>query len=106
THQFVSESAANRVYFVSAPVSYCVSGDRLWRYSGYGFAAVQPTVADLPVGLPDRVLVADNIRAAGTRFTSLPPDLQRNALVEFSLTLAARGAEVAVHSAVQVHNVP
>lgn len=105
-HQFVNESPANRFYLVSTPLSYCFVGRRLWRYSNYGFSASQPAAADLPVGLPDRTLVAEDLAATGNSFISHTPDLMRNALVEISLALHSRDTELLLHGAAQVHNVP
>src|SRR5690606_34389291 len=36
THRFNRRSPSNRLFLVEEPVSFCVVGDKLYRYSGYG----------------------------------------------------------------------
>ena len=102
-HQFVAESAHNRFYWVTDPVSYCVDGGDMWRYENYGFNAIQPTTASLPNALPDRSLLAESVAAS---FNVVPPSLQRNAVVDVALVLQERAVEMDVAASIQVRNVP
>ncbi len=104
-HEFVSESAANRFFWVASPVSFCIDAGNLWRYENYGFNAVQPSVGTLPAALPDRALLAENVVGS---FSVAPPTLQRNAVVDMALSMNADGGAVdlAVSATVQVRNVP
>ncbi len=103
-HQFPSESPGNRFYLISQPVSYCFTGSQLWRYADYGFIAAQPAPAGLPAALPRRVLVAEDVVAAASSFTAAPAGLQRNGMVDVTLSLTARGTAATFHAAVQVAN--
>jgi MSHA biogenesis protein MshO len=105
-HRFVGESPTDRFYFVTSPVSVCVDGTGLWRYSNYGFNPVQPTPAALPGGLPGRALLAEDVATGATPFTVIPPTLQRNAVVEVVLPLARSGTTFTLESRLQVRNVP
>ena len=104
-HEFVSESAANRFFWVSNPVSFCIDGGHLWRYENYGFNVTQPLAGALPAALPNRALLAEDV--AGS-FSVAPPTLQRNAVVDMALSMNADGGSVdlAVSATVQVRNVP
>ena len=104
-HQFVSESAANRFFWINAPVSFCLDGGNLWRYQNYGFNPTQPLPGSLPGALPDRALLAENVSGS---FSVSPPTLQRNAVVDMALSMSADGGAVtlAVNASVQVRNVP
>ncbi len=104
-HEFVSESAANRFFWVATPVSFCLDGGNLWRYENYGFNLVQPGPGALPAGLPNRALLAENVVGS---FAVAPPTLQRNAVVEMALSMNAEGGaiDLAVSASVQVRNVP
>lgn len=105
SHRFSAESPARRYFLVSTPVSYCVAGDSLYRYSGYGFHVTQPGPADLPSGLPGRSLVAQHVSAVAP-FSANGATLARNAVVAVDLTLARNGDTVRMAHSVQVRNVP
>lgn len=102
-HEFTSESARNRLFWISAPESLCGVGSQLFRYRGYGFNTTQPTAAMLPATLPDRALIAESIVAS---FTVDPPDLARNAVVHISLTMNQGDALLRLHESFQVRNAP
>jgi MSHA biogenesis protein MshO len=104
-HRFPAESASNRFFLVATPVSFCVSGAQLWRYSNYGFNSLQPGPAALPAGLPDRVLIADRVSAV-TPFAVNSATLTRSAVVEMDMVFARGDDEVAMQHLVQVRNVP
>lgn len=102
-HQFSSESPNQKYFVVSDPVSYCLVGDQLFRYQGYGFIASQPAVATLPGTLPGRSLLAEGV--AGN-FSVSAASLSRNGAVALDLTFTERGEQVAMNHLVQVRNVP
>lgn len=104
-HRFVSESAARRYFLVTEPVSYCVDGDGLYRYEGYGFVAAQPGPVSLPAALPGRSLVVERVVSAAP-FTLSGATLTRNSVVELDLALARDGDSVRIEHLVQVRNVP
>lgn len=104
-HRFAAPSPFNRFYLVDDPVSFCVDGGRLWRYSGYGFTATQPTGGSLPGAMPGRALIAQNVSAA-MPFTLNDPTLTRNAVVDIDLTFAQAGDALRVEHSVQIRNVP
>ncbi len=105
-HRFPNESARKRFFAVGDPVSFCVSGGRLWRYEGYGYEVVQPTVATLPAALPQRALVAENISPASKPFRFRSATLLRNATVAIDLLLEDHGDQIRIDRVVQLRNVP
>ena len=102
-HQFPAASAGSRLFWVDEPVSYCVDGGNLYRYSNYGFQVTQPTPASLPTTLPGRSLMATTASAV---FNLSPATLQRNALVQLNLQLGVGDVAFDVAANVQVRNVP
>jgi MSHA biogenesis protein MshO len=46
---FSEQSPRQRLYVGRPPVSYCVEGDKLFRYDGYQWSDIQPEPADLPI---------------------------------------------------------
>jgi MSHA biogenesis protein MshO len=104
-HQFSVESPTKRYFLVSDPVSLCVAGGQLWRYSGYGFLSPQPLVADLPSAMPGRALLAQSI-------TSVAPialndaTLTRNAVLAVDMEFSRGGDTIGIEHTVQVRNVP
>ncbi|SEB00519.1 PilW family protein [Alkalimonas amylolytica] len=85
SHSFPKHSPERRFYLLATPVSYCVQGNQLWRYTGYGFAATQPEPAAMGTG----VLMAEGLRIsalpAGQVFRYDAPVLSRNAVVHIVL---------------------
>lgn len=108
THRFSKRSASNRLFLVDAPVSFCVVGDKLYRYSNYGVESTQCTPAScLPSTLPDRALVADSIDNTGlTAFSVGVATLRRNAIVSFDISMTSQGDIVRLNHEVLTHNVP
>lgn len=108
THRFNRRSPANRLFLVDEPVSFCVVGEKLYRYSGYGVEATQCTPATcLPSTLPQRALLADSIDNAGlTAFSIEAATLRRNAIVAFDLQMSSQGDSIRLSHEVLTHNVP
>lgn len=89
-NQFPLNSPQRKIYFVGQPVSFCVSGQQLNRYEGYGYNVSQPTsllngqlIAEF-IQLNDSVAVQPFKYSAGT--------LQRNALVHLDFRFLVRNS--------------
>ncbi|MEZ5561266.1 MAG: type II secretion system protein [Pseudomonadales bacterium] len=104
-HSFPAHSPTRRYFVVTEPVSYCVAGDALYRYSGYGFAGTQPGIADLPAALPGRAMIAQQVTGA-VPFRVSGATLNRNAVVQMDLRFERGGDAVRFEHSVQVRNVP
>ena len=105
-HQFPRESAQQRFYVVGNPVSYCISGDTLWRYTNYGFLASQPGVATLPASTPNRTMLAQSVSNTLPHFIVSGASLSRNAMVEIDIEFANRGDLVRISQLVHMRNLP
>lgn len=113
-HQYARPAPFRRMYVVREPVSFCVSGTHLDRYTGYGLRATQPTPASPGMGaLAQRVANDIQLSDNGTAvrpFTYTPGTLQRTAVIELDLRFMRQvsgGAEWArLHQEVQIRNVP
>lgn len=113
-HRYARPSPYRRLFVTAAPVSFCVSGTALNRYTGYGVLASQPTPLD--AGFAARAQrVADGVQLSdgGTTvhpFTYQPGTLQRSAVVALDLRfmrVVSGGAEWArLSQEVQIRNVP
>ncbi len=104
-HRFPAASPADRYFVVTDPVSFCVDGGALYRYTGYGFLSAQPPVALLPGGLPGRSLVAEQVDSP-TPFQVSGATLSRNAVVEMDFIFSRADDQIRIEHAVQVRNVP
>ncbi len=108
-HQFSAGSPTRRWFMVADPVSFCLEGERLYRYQDYGFSTSQrypdPVATALPATTPQRRLLAQGVSAV-TPFVLLPATLQRNAMVELSLRFSQQGEGVDIHHEVQLRNAP
>ncbi len=104
-HRFSQHAPQRRLYVVSEPVSFCIVGNNLNRYSGYGINAVQsapPTSGN--------ALLAENIQtsdgaASVTPFTYTPGTLLRNAIVELDFRFLIDGDWIRLSHEVQIRNV-
>lgn len=104
-HQFPLDSPAKRLFIVGEPVSYCVVGNRIYRYTGYARSAVQPTAASLPTTEPNRALISYPITAI-TPFQVLDATLQRNAIVMLEFSVEQSGESLLIQQEVQLRNAP
>ena len=116
-HRFRLRSPVNRIYIAREPVSFCLEGNRVFRYENYGFHSQQPLPQTecpassgnycLPRTAPDRSLVTHNVVNSGSgAFDVLPPTLRRNAIVSFLLRLTEQGDVVELKHEVMLRNVP
>lgn len=103
---FASESPERRVYVIKAPVSFCVAGTRLFRYTGYGHRITQSLPADLPATSPDRQLIADSVASGSTPFSVLAPSLARNNIVAIALPLQDADTALELQQSVHMRYVP
>lgn len=111
--RFAEASPRQRIYFASAPVSYCFekapSSNELIlkRYTGYGLTASQPVPADMGSG----VFMAQGIANALTNSADLPliltpSSLVNNAMVHLQPRFNVNGETFQYRHQVQVINVP
>ena len=104
-HRFPAESPSKRLFVVDTPVSYCLVGDRLYRYRNYARSAVQPAPSSLPTAEPNRVLLAYPVTATQP-FTVVDATLQRNALVLAEFSVEQAGERLLIQQEVQIRNAP
>jgi MSHA biogenesis protein MshO len=105
--RFNRKSPQNRIFFVQQPVSFCVVGNRLLRYTNYGFNTTQPTPAAMGSGdlILNRVLSV----VAGAPvdvFTYQPGTLNRSAILVIELHLEGRKESINFEHEVHVRNFP
>lgn len=111
THTFRRRSPEDRIYLVDDPVSFCVDGDRLYRYQGYDLSADQPVPGGSPA-LPantseGRAVLSTDIDNNGfTAFDQLAATLRRNAIVQFEFNFSAQGESITMNHEVMLHSAP
>jgi MSHA biogenesis protein MshO len=120
-HRFNRRSPKERFFVVTQPVSFCVVGSNLFRYSNYGFHQTQTVVEEsgscdastanrcLPnyenhSTAPNKALVVDSISAAS--FSVGNQNLARNSLVSIQLNLSAGGDSISLKNEVLTRSVP
>ncbi len=123
-HRFKRSSSAGRLFLTKQPVSYCVVGSKLYRYSDYGFFATQPrpmrpnnTCAVAPC-LPNttalgRVLISDQVDnslliggTSGQAFDQLEESRQRNGVIQLELNFRQSGNEVLLNHEILLQATP
>lgn len=108
-HRFQRRSPQERLFITTQPVSFCVSGNRLYRYSDYGFFADQrvpygPTgsceagpTSCLPDATPERELLTDmidNSVLSNASFDFLATTRRRNGVIQIELNFSQDGESV------------
>jgi MSHA biogenesis protein MshO len=118
-HRFKRASSVDRIYLTGQPISYCITGSKLYRYSNYGFHENQPIpvrpagtcaavlpVTCLPATTPKRVLVTDQIDNSkltsganpgdedGQAFDQVAASRRRNAVVQLEFNFREGSQEV------------
>ena len=126
SHRFRRRSPTERFFVVDQPVSYCVVGDKLYRYTDYGFFTSQVTDEEEPGNcertatdsdrcLPDydagparkKALITDNIDNTGlTAFSVSAQTLTRNSLISIVLNMSADGDSIQLNHDVLARSVP
>lgn len=102
--QFNEDSPTNRAYIFNLPVSYCLNGSTLTRYTGYDFNAAQLLPPFFVNGRNS--LMAENIDFATSSFTLVPASLKRNAVVQIKLNFTRDGEQVVFDNAIHINNIP
>ena len=123
-HRFNRRSANERFFLADDPVSFCIKGDKLYRYSNYGFFDTQTSTEEeagvcevangdscLPnyTAAPDKRLITDNIdnaTAGLTAFALTSQSLERNSLVSITLNLTSDGDSIRLDHEVLSKSVP
>ena len=120
-HRFKRRSPNMRSFLTDQPVSYCILGQRLYRYTNYGFSGTQLRPADidgscsgtcLPSATPDRVLITTDLNngpltdAGSQAFDQLAATRRRNAVIQLDLSFAKEGDEVLLNHEVLLHSTP
>lgn len=93
TGTIIGNSPQRRVYIGRQPVSYCLQGSQLWRYSRYGWEGVQPTPGS---GLANGVLMAErlnNVDSGSLPFAVNAANLQRTSTVTLYLEFVSNSTE-------------
>lgn len=104
SHRFSRHAPQRRFFLLGEPVSFCVVGSALYRYSGYGVNAAQATP---PAG---GTLVAEDIQLNDggisiDPFEFTPGTLRRNAVVQLDFRFARYNEWVRLAHEVQLRNV-
>ncbi|MBQ4858375.1 prepilin-type N-terminal cleavage/methylation domain-containing protein [Pseudoalteromonas sp. MMG007] len=108
---FAEESPSKRLYLLSQPVSFCVEGQYLYRYTNYGFTVKQLDAVSLQIisGVKRDLLgiyIANNL-ASDLFFTLDSPSLQRNAVLNVNAQMQFNDTEVmSFNHEVHIPNVP
>jgi MSHA biogenesis protein MshO len=101
---FDSESPTSRLYIVTAPVSYCVTDQQIYRYENYAYTVNQvapPQTTKIPMG--NNIV---NMDLGELPFTVVNASLQRNALVQIKLHFAKNDEDFVFNNEVHINNVP
>ena len=110
SHQFEPGTNRQRVYLAGEPVSFCVQGEKMYRYKDYGVKSAQCTPATascLPTTPPNRAVVSDQIvNASYTAFEYVEANLQRNGLVRLNLNFSDGNESLLIQHEIQLNNAP
>lgn len=61
TQSFTPSATAPVAHFISQAISYCIEGDKLYRYRDYPIRSVQPLAKSLPQAEPQKVLLQQGL---------------------------------------------
>jgi MSHA biogenesis protein MshO len=122
SHRFRQRSPSQRFFIVEDPVSFCVVGENLYRYTNYGFYTAQVTAEEqsgvcevaldqtcLPnyAAAPSKMLITNDLDNTGlTAFTVSAQTLRRNSLVAFQFNFTANGDSILLNHEVLTRSVP
>ncbi|WP_439146282.1 PilW family protein [Vibrio sp.] len=99
--KFANNSPANRFYVYSQPVAFCIVGDELRRYDGYG---MDRTLEPGDTSLGSGVVLVDSL--LGGNFLAQEAQLQRNGLVKIELTFTGNDEVMRFDDDALVYNTP
>ena len=108
---FAQESPSKRLYLLSQPVSFCVEGQYLYRYTNYGFTVNQLDAVSLQISSGVKrdllgIYIANNL-ASDLFFTLDALSLQRNAVLNVNAQMQFNDTEVMnFNHEVHIPNVP
>jgi len=122
SHRFSRRSPRQRLYVVNDPISFCVVGDKLYRYTDYGFYQTQVVDEDGENGcslaggdrcLPsytsagDKRLVTDSIdNTSLSAFSVTSQTLNRNSLLSLDFNFTSEGDAVRLNHQILSRNTP
>ena len=122
SHRFDDSSPQRRFFLVDEPISFCVKGDKLYRYTNYTFYQNQVSQEEeagvcevanndrcLPnyAAAPDKMLITDNLDNTGlTAFTVTPQTLNRNSLIAMEFNFTSDGDAIVLNHEVFSRAVP
>lgn len=122
SHRFRRRSPSQRFFVVEDPISYCVVGENLYRYTNYGFFQTQVTQEEesgvcevasddtcLPNydAAPDKMLITNDLNNTGlTAFTVSAQTLRRNALVSIQFNFTSNNDSIVLNHEVLTRSVP
>jgi len=110
SHLFEPGTNRQRIYLAGEPVSFCVQGQKMYRYKGYGVKSAQCTPATascLPTTPPNRAVVSDQIaNTSYTAFEYVAANLQRNGLVRLNLNFSDGNESLLIQHEIQLNNAP
>lgn len=121
-HRYRRRSPTKRAFLTDEPISYCIKGERLYRYENYGFTSTQLRPVDidggcsagscLPDATPDRTLMTTHLDngaltdAGSQAFDYLSANRRRNAVVQMELNFSKEGDSVQLNHEVFLHATP
>jgi MSHA biogenesis protein MshO len=122
-HRFLRRSSVERIFLTGQPVSYCITGTKLYRYADYGFSAVQllperpngagcAAMTCLPATTPKRALLTDQLDnsaltgGGNQAFDQLDASRRRNAVIQLELNFSQDGQEVLLNHEVLLQATP
>lgn len=110
SHTFPIEfnSPSSRFQIISGPVTFACVGTTLWRHSGYGRQAAQPTDRTIaPLSTATNIArLATGVDCANSSFVYTPGVTNRADLVVMRLTLTNTSDSVTLLHQVHIQNVP
>ncbi|RVU33067.1 prepilin-type N-terminal cleavage/methylation domain-containing protein [Rheinheimera riviphila] len=106
---YITESPQKRFYLLNSPVSFCLVGQQLRRYSGYGFSVAQPLPPTPPGSLGDVIATGLTNQSDEPAFLLNAAVLNRNAVLHLFWRFSpARdvGQDLFFNHEVHIPNVP
>ena len=101
---FTDQSPTERLYIVNSPVSYCITGNSLYRYEYYPFTGnsyVAPAIS--PVLMANNM---GNISSVNYPFNVINASLQRNAIVQIKLPFEQNDETIVFNNDIHLKNSP
>ncbi len=102
-HRFLRNSPSLRLFISDDPLRFCINGDQLMQYSGYGLLTAP--VTDLNPG-GEQAVMLDGLVPQHSAFQLSPGSEDRNAAVIINLQLSAGRNSVQLNHQVLIRNVP